>query len=973
MRILLIFFAVAITGVAQTGVDFAAEIQPLLKKSCYGCHSGVRPTGGLRLDVRSLASRAIVPGHGAESKLLKRVLGEGGQPRMPLGMPPLSADQIAKIRQWLDEGAVWPDAVAGEEHWSYLPPMKASVPAGQNAIDYFVAARLAKENLRLSGEASKEALIRRLSLDLIGLPPSPAEIEAFVRDTRADAWQRLVDRLLASDHYGERWARMWLDLARYADSDGYEKDSRRSMWPYRDWVIQVLNRNMPFDQFTIEQIAGDMLPNATQQQKIATGFLRNSMFNNEGGVDPEENNWNIQIDRATTLSTTFLGATVGCAQCHDHKFDPYTQKQFYQMVAFFNNAATPMKEPQIDLPSPEQARKLAVINQDLEALQAKLKAAPGQAEWERAVVEAEKTWTPLQPTAVKALNGATLAIQPDASVLASGENPVEETYVVETSLPDRTITGIRLEALPDASLPKGGPGRDYYGNFMINQLTAETAGGKLQFRETVMDDSSGGGAQGPGKRYPQLWIVDVSREDAGQRLPRQMVMVPAQALRGGGSIRFTIVQRSEVGRQALGHFRISVTSSPKPKRIVEVSAKLRPFLNGEKDKQQAEQMATRYHEKAAELAPLRKKIEDLQAAIRALNIPSTLVASENTAVTKPTAAVRIRGSFLAKGEAVEAAVPSFLGRLPEGEQNRLGLAKWLVSRENPLTARVIVNHVWETYFGRGLVETVEDFGTQGSKPSHPELLDWLAVQFMESGWDLKALHRLIVSSATYKQVPTVTKELQEKDPANILLSRGARFRVEAEMVRDVSLAASGLLSSKVGGPSVMPPQPEGVWELPYAKDSDVWTVSPGADRYRRGLYTFIRRAAPYPAMTVFDATSREYCTARRNHTDTPLQALTTLNDPAFFEAAQAMAKRIIHEGGSSSSSRMNYGFLLATSRLPKGPEKDLLLSAFEREKRYFAEHAAEAKALSGVAEPELAAWTMVARGLLNLDETLTRQ
>ncbi len=993
MKILILPLACALTLAAQTPVDFTRDIQPVLKKSCYGCHSGNRPTGGLRLDVRSLASRAIVPGKAADSKLIKRLSSTGSEARMPMGMVPLPEDQIAKFRQWVDEGAIWPDSAAGQEHWSYLPPIKAAAPTGKNAIDYFVENRLAKEGLKPSPEASRETMIRRLSLDLIGLPPSPTEVDAFVKDTRPDAYQRLVDRLLASDHYGERWARMWLDLARYADSDGYEKDSRRTMWPYRDWVIQAFNRNMPFNQFAIEQIAGDMLPNPTQQQKIATGFLRNSMFNAEGGVDPEENNWNIQIDRATTIGTTFLGATIGCTQCHDHKFDPFTQKQFYQMVAFFNNAnyvktgangkgnAAPFTEPQLDLPTPDQAAKQAVIQKELDAWQAKLNdAAPAavakQSAWERSVLDAEKSWTAIRPTTATSSAGTTLTINTDASILASGPNPMEDIYTVEAKLPPGEITALRLEAIPDSSLPRGGPGRDYYGNFQINKINVEVGGNKLTIKETAMDDSSGGGAQGPGRKYVQFWIVDVSREETGQRLPRQMVLIPEKPFRGGGTLRFTMEQRSEAGKQHLGHFRLSATSSAKPKRIVEVSAKLRPVLSiatATRTKEQAEQLATRYHDKAEELAPLRKKIEDLQGQIRALGIPTILIASENPEVKRPASFVRIRGSFLNKGDEVQADIPSFLGKLPDNEKNRLGLAKWLVSRENPLTARVIVNHVWETYFGRGLVETVEDFGTQGTRPSHQDLLDYLAVGFMESGWDLKALHRTIVASATYRQSPAASKELIEKDPANILLSRGARFRVEAEMVRDVALAASGLISGKIGGPSVMPPQPEGVWEIPYSRDTDVWTVSPGEDKYRRGLYTFNRRTAPYPAMTTFDSTSREYCTARRNHTDTPLQALTTLNDPAFFEAAQAMAKRILREGGTTPTARVTYGFQLATSRRPKGNEADLLLSALEKERRYFAEHLTEAKALAGTQDPELAAWTMLSRGLLNLDETLTRQ
>jgi hypothetical protein len=965
--------------------EFATKVLPILKESCYGCHSGNRPVGGLRLDARSFAMRAITPGDGKDSRIIHRLQGLDNEPQMPFGMPALSADKIETIRAWIDKGAPWPDALAGDEHWAYLKPVKPSPPAVKdekwvrNPIDRFVLAKLEAEGLHPSPEASKETLIRRLSLDLIGLPPTPQEVEAFVKDTRPDAYDRLVDRLLASDHYGERWARMWLDLARYADSNGYEKDERRSMWPYRDWVIHALNSNMHFDEFAIEQVAGDMLPNATDSQKIATGFLRNSMFNNEGGVDPEENNWNIQLDRTTTVATTFLGATIGCAECHDHKFDPYTQKQFYQMVAFFNNAefsktsSTPFTEPVLDLPTPEQAEKRDALNAQIKQWQSKLNddsdaAKQKQAEWEQKVLDAEKSWQPLHPERAQSSGGSTLTVKPDGSVLASGVNPESDTYIIEAKAPIGGITAIRLEALPDTSLPRGGPGRDYYGNFMIRKVTVEGS----TIEDTAMDENSGTGAQGPGTKFPQVWVVNVSKEDDNKRLPRQMVMMLSKPA-PGGALRIAIEQATEAGHQGLGHFRLSVTNSETPERIVEVSATLRPVLGIPADrrtKQQTTQMTSRYRAEAAELKPVRDEIKALQKQLTALGIPTTLVMSENAAVTHPSATVRVRGSFTSKAEEVQAAIPEFLGKLPADQpQNRLALAKWLVSRDNPLTARVTMNHIWETYFGRGIVETTEDFGTQGSRPSHPQLLDWLATEFMDSGWDLKAMHRLIVTSATYRQSSKATPELIEKDPANILLSRGARYRVEAEMVRDITLAASGLLSPKIGGPSVFPYQPNGVWELPYEKDTDTWVMSQGEDRYRRGIYTFIRRAAPYPSLTVFDATSREYCTARRSHTDTPLQALTTLNDAAFFEAAQAMAKRVLKEGGGS---KIDYAFELVTSRKPVASEEATLNEALQTEEKYFSGHKKEAEAVANEPDAELAAWTMVSRDLLNLDETLTR-
>jgi hypothetical protein len=979
--------------------DFVTQVLLILKNYCYGCHSGNRPVGGLRLDMRSFAMRAITPGNSKDSRIIHRIEGMDGEPQMPFGMAPLGTGQIDALKTWIDRGAPWPDTLAGDEHWSYVKPVKPALPAVQdekwvrNPIDRFVLARLEKEGLRPSPEATKETLIRRLSLDLVGLPPTPAEVDTFVRDARPDAWDRLVDRLLASDRYGERWARLWLDLARYADSNGYEKDDRRSMWPYRDWVVKALNSNMHFDQFAIEQVAGDMLPNASNDQRIATGFLRNSMFNNEGGVDPEENNWNIQLDRATTVSTVFLGSTMGCAECHDHKFDPFTQKQFYSMVAFFNNAdfgkgGTPFTEPVLDLPSPEQGAKRDALNAEIKQWQSRLNddsdtAKDRQKAWEQSILDAESKWQPLHPDRADSAGGSTLTIGADGSVLASGANPETDTYTLEAKVPLREITGIRLEALPDPSLPRGGPGRDYYGNFMVREVNIETgpSAAKLTpvaMKETAMDDNAGNSQQGPGKKFPQVWVVDVSKEENNRRQPRQMVLVPEKpiTLNANGVMRIGIAQTTEGGHQGIGRFRLSVTNSVTPKRIVEVAAMLRPVLSVAPDhrtEQQATQMTARYRNQAIELAPIRNTIKDLQAQVQTLGIPTTLVMSENPAVTHPSATIRIRGSFTSKSDEVQAAIPSFFRTLPADEpQNRLTLAKWLVSRDNPLTARVTVNHIWETYFGRGLVETSEDFGTQGSPPSHPELLDWLATEFMDCGWDMKAMHRLIVTSATYRQSSKATPELIAKDPANILLSRGARFRVEAEMVRDITLSVSGLLSSKMGGASVFPYQPNGVWELPYEKDSDTWAMSSGEDRYRRGLYTFIRRAAPYPSMTVFDATSREYCTPRRSRTDTPLQALTTLNDPAFFEAAQAMARRIVKEGGADTKARIDYAFLLATSRRPRGSELDTLIAAFGVERKYFVAHLKEADSVAGKSDADLAAWTMLSRGLLNLDETFTR-
>jgi Protein of unknown function (DUF1553)/Protein of unknown function (DUF1549)/Planctomycete cytochrome C len=961
-----------LSGAIPAGAgDFHKDIEPIFKASCSGCHQGKSAAAGLRVDSREGLLRVIVPGKPDSSLLMQRVAGKGGK-RMPLGGAPLSADQIEALRHWIEEGAPWPAEGAARKHWAYVRPERPAIPTlkntkwARNPIDRFVLARLEKEGLRPAPEASRETLIRRLSLDLTGLPPGIAEIDEFLSDTQPGAYERLVDRLLASPHYGERWARPWLDLARYADTNGYEADLRRSNWKYRDWVIQALNRDMPFDQFTIEQIAGDMLPGATDEQKIATGFLRNSMFNEEGGVDREEANWEVQIDRVNTVSSVWLGSTIGCAQCHNHKFDPFSQKEYYQLVAFFNNAEFSDKayrrEPALDLPTPEQASRRDEINAEIKRLEQQLndsspEFAKRQADWERGVAEAEASWTPLQPVRLISTGGSTLTAAADGSILASGANPTSDTYVIDAKTLLKEITAIRIEALPDASLPRGGPGRDPYGNFFLTEVHVE-AGSKVTFRKVLADDG-----RLNDKKFGQLWSVDASRED--QRLRRQLVLIPEKPLTTD-ALRIILTQTSEFGCQGLGHFRLSVTGDADPGRVVDVPAKLRPQLGTK-----SEELGKRYRSVAPELAPVRDKLSALRKQLDGLHIVNTLVMSEHAGVESPSAYLRIRGSFLSKGEEVHADVPSILPPLADGEPSRLGLARWLVRADNPLTARVTMNHIWEVYFGRGLVETGEDFGSQGARPSHPELLDWLAAEFMSNGWSLKSMHRLIVTSSTYRQSSRATPQLLERDPANVLLARGARYRLEAEMIRDVALASSGLLSAKIGGPSVFPYQPEGLWDLPY--NDDKWVESKGEDRYRRGLYVFVRRTSPYPSMTAFDAPSREACTVRRIRTNTPLQALTTLNDPAFFEAAQKLAQRILEQGGPDTGSRAVYGFRLVTARRPAAKELESLLSSFEKERRHFDSNPDEARQICGKPDPELAAWSVLSNVLLNLDETLTRE
>jgi hypothetical protein len=772
-------------------VDFVRDVRPLLEAHCLKCHGEKKPKGQFRLDSRAAALKggisgpAIVPGRSGESLLVRLMTSNDADERMPAKAPALPPAAIQVLRRWIDEGAAWPDAAAGERavrtHWAYVKPVRPAPPATSDRsrlrtpIDAFVLARLEQEGLGFSPEAPKEALLRRLSLDLTGLPPTPAELDAFLADSAPDAYEKRVDALLASPHYGERWARPWLDLARYADTNGFNFDSPRTMWKYRDWVIDALNRDLPYDRFTIEQIAGDLLPDATLEQRVATGFHRNTLTNEEGGVDRDEARWETLLDRVNTTATVWLGATLGCAQCHNHKYDPFTQKDYYRLLAFFE----PSEEPRIELLTPEQLAERASIR--------------------KRIVEAEKA-------------------------LAAAELPAHVSKAISTAFEKRSNTN-RNDLLT------------YYR------------------------------AQAPAALRPQA--------DALLALYRD-------------------------------HDRFD----------------------------------------GATALVLREKPGD--------GPPSTLL--------------RIRGGFETPGERVTAGTPASLHPFPAGApQNRLGLALWLVHPDNPLVARVAVNRLWDAVFGSPLVATPEDLGTQAPEPTHPGLLDWLAAEFAALKWSQKALLRAIVTSSAYRQSSRVPPALLEKDPTNRLLSRGPRFRMEAEMVRDVVLSASGLLSPRIGGPSVYPLQADTSGVIAINKVSIPWTPSPGEDRWRRGLYTYWRRTAPFVAMAAFDAPSREVCTVKRQRTNTPLQALSGLNDPAHVEAARALARRMAAGGGAE------LGFRLCTARRPDARERGLLEAAFGRERKAFEADRAAAKLVAGEDDPALAAWTMLANVLLNLDETLTKE
>ncbi len=1015
-------------------VDFLRDIQPIFQAACINCHSARKAMGQLRLDDKSLALKGglsgavIVPGHSQHSRLLARLLGAGGEARMPLGRDPLSPAQIDLIRRWIDQGATWPGEAPAQAqsqsqsqisnlksqipvHWAYVKPVQPALPAVKNAawvrnpIDNFILARLEKEGLTPAPAASKETLLRRVYLDLTGLPPGIREIDEFLADRSPDAYEKVVDRLLASPHYGERWARPWLDLARYADSNGYEKDNLRTMWKYRDWVINALNRDLPFDQFTIEQLAGDMLPGATIDQKIATGFHRNTLLNTEGGVDPEEARFEVLVDRVNTTATVWLGTTLACAQCHNHKYDPFSQKDYYRLYAFFETTEYQIQgsasfdrvayEPKLDLPTPEQEAKRRALSEEITRLEATLKTQTpeldaAQAVWEKELLAEPGKWTTLDPLEAKSTGGTTLTRQADKSLLASGVAPEFDEYIIKARAPLNKISALRLEALTDKSLPRHGPGRDLYGHFILSTIEAEADGQPLEFAGGNWDD---GLSRFDAKSFfskdamaqisdrPRGWLINATTDEV--RLNRQAVFTLNQPLAAERPVELTIRLKFLAGGlcQGIGRVRLSVTDSPEPLRIVSIPASLRPVL-AISVAQRSEKQKSALSAEFRAVTPLLKKERDRLSALKRelgnLGIVTALIMQERPSFERPSTFFRERGGFLNKGAKVYAATPAVLPPLPDNAPvNRLGLAYWLVDESNPLTARVAVNRCWEQFFGRGMVETSEDFGTQGQPPTHPELLDWLAVEFMKKQkWSMKALHRLIVTSATYRQASEVSPALLEKDPDNRLLARGPRFRVEAEMIRDLSLAASGLLSHSIGGPSVMPPQPDGVWRNPYS--SEKWIAAKGADRYRRGLYTFIRRTSPYPAMMTFDATSREFCTVRRVRTNTPLQSLTLLNDEAAMEMARALARRLFAEAAGDATAKAEYGFRLCLTRRPKAAELERLVALYEQQLANYKAHPQAAEQLmKGDARelpaPELAAWTVVANVLLNLDETLTKQ
>jgi hypothetical protein len=1004
-------------GARAADVDFVTKIQPIFKTSCMPCHGPEQQKSGLRLDARALALRGglsgkvILPGNGKDSLMVRRLMGQIS-PRMPFERSPLPPAQIALIKAWIDKGAPGPDDAPADAkvatHWAYVKPVRPEPPsvkrAGwvRNPIDAFVLARLEKEGLEPSPAAARETLIRRVSLDLVGLPPTPEEVDAFLADPAPDAYEKLVDRLLASLHYGERWARPWLDLARYADSNGYEKDNLRVAWKYRDWVIGALNRDLSFKDFTVEQIAGDMLKDPTEEQKIATGFHRNTLLNQEGGIDVEEARFETLVDRVNTTAAVWLGTTMACAQCHNHKYDPVSQKDYYRMLAFFDNIDYTVHgqgevimdrwidEPELDLPTAEQAAARATLKAEIQRLETTLKTETpaleaAQAAWENEATSAPATWTILSPTSATSAAGATLEMTGDRSIVASGNLADKDTYTVVARTPHAGITGFRLEVVAEPGDPPLFPGRAENGNFTLSGFAVKwseagkSAGSPVRLLGAQADVNENG--------WPVADTLDGNPESGWGIFPEttsshNAVFVPEAPVgkRRGTDLTFTLEHESKHYKHTLRRFRLYVTTEAHPARGLFAPEDMKTIARlpaAERSEEQTKQIAKYYRGIAPPLDDPRRALVAARKQLDKLKITTALVMKERAGYERPGTPLRIRGSFMSPGERVYANVPAFLPPLPEdAPANRLGLARWLVSDENPLTARVTVNRLWEQLYGRGLVETSEDFGSQGQRPTHPELLDWMATEFMAQGWSQKRMLRLLVTSATYRQSSAVSPALVERDPYNKLLARGPRFRVEAEMVRDIALAVGGLLSGDVGGPSVYPLQPEGIWNSPYSDEK--WTTSAGSDRWRRGIYTFTRRTSPYPSLLTFDAPSREFCTVRRVRTNTPLQALTTLNDPVYFEAARGLAGRIVGEAPADPPARATYGFRVCTSRKPTAEETARLLAFYEQERERFRQDPEAARAVAGgspdaAGTVERAAWTMAANVLLSLDETVTKE
>lgn len=992
--ILVLFLCLSAAGAK---VSFNDDIRPLLSNRCYRCHGPDEEDrkGKLRLDTSEGAQHerngfaAIVPGNLEDSELIYRIITDDEDEVMP---PPgkgdrFSKDQIELLKQWIKEGANY------EVHWSYVKPVRPEVPKIDkpqwkvgNAIDAFVYRRLEREGLSPSAETDRRTLIRRVSLDLTGLPPTVAEVEAFVADKRPDAYETVVDGLLAKPVFGEHWARSWLDLARYADSAGYADDPGRTIWAYRDWVIRAFNANMPFDQFTIEQIAGDLLENPSEDQLIATAFHRNTKTNNEGGTSDEEFRNAAVVDRVNTTMSTWMGTTAACAQCHTHKYDPITHEEYFQMFAIFNqseDADRRNEAPVIEVVGEENSRRKTELEARIQELEQEASGDNAYdpkilEKWELDLKESAGNWQVLEPTKMVASSGADFKVGSDGSILVSGKTAETDDYTITAETQLKQITAIKIEALAYGKLGSGGPGRS--GNFVINEieLSAGQANGVFVNASSTFDQNGFGAASAIDGNEGQDsgWAVGGA---LGQ--DHHLVVVLETPLAGG---ELSLKLRQRYPNHALGRFRISVTDSRGPS--LALSDEIVAILKKDVAKRNAAEKAVLtglYGKSHPEAAALLRKIDDLKKQVAALKPLTTVPVMRDLPEARHRKThIQLRGSYLSLGDEVSAGVPEVFGDLPKDmPRNRLAMAKWLVDEENPLTARVVANRFWESLFGVGIVLTSEEFGSQGERPSHPELLDWLALEFMEGGWNVKRFLKLVVMSSSYQQSSHVPDEMAERDPDNRLLARGPRVRLTAEMIRDQALAVSGLLSPKMYGVPVRPPQPNLGLKAAFGGGTD-WKTSEGEDKFRRGVYTNWRRSSPYPSMATFGAPNREVCTVRRGVTNTPLQALVTLNDPVYIEAAQALARRMLTEGGATVAERIEFGFQVCLSRKPNLTEGARLQALYEEARSTYAADSGLAKDMAtnpigpapeGADIAELATLTVIGNIILNLDEMLMKR
>lgn len=1000
-------------------LDFDRDIRPILSNTCYTCHgpdANKRATE-LRFDVEASVfgdheEPVVVRGKPTESALIARITSGDPDYRMPPvdSKQQLSEQQIGLLKRWVEQGAAYTG------HWSFEPVVRPQLPKGQradwprNGIDRFVLNRMVERKLQPSDRATKETLIRRITLDLIGLPPTLGEVDAFLADDSPEAFEKVVDRLLASERFGEHFATGWLDAARYADSNGYQQDRTRTLWPWRDWVIRAFNSNMPFDQFSIEQLAGDQLEKTSLDQQVATGFHRNHMLNGEGGRIAEESRVEYVMNRVETTGAVWLGLTVGCARCHDHKYDPISQREFYQLYSYFNSIdesgrvdAGGNANPVLPVPTKEQSARQMELGQKLADLQKQLRAvttAEIQRSWETAkLAELLKenqppVWELLKPERFVSEQGQTMTLQEDGSMLLTGKNPKNDNYEIEFTAGSSGITGIRIEAVPHPKFTNGGFARSDSGNFVLTDFSVTARRSKeKEFSPVKIGSAKASFEQGGLKIEKSFdgnpatgWAV---HNPSNMTIPRQAVYVFEKSIGGseGTSLIVGMKHESPHAFHNLSRFRILVTTQTEPKldssdggREALVNAlKVEPAKRNDAQKKMVSEA---FRKGSPKVVAVQKQVDATKKQQSDVDkqIVRTMVMRDRKDARETFVLNRGVWDQPIKEQPIQPATPDCLPGLPEGaRKNRLSLAKWVVSKENPLTPRVVVNRYWQHFFGVGLVTTPEDFGSQGERPTHPQLLDWLAAEFVESGWNVKHMLKLIVMSATYQQSSTTTPVMLEADSSNQWLARGARFRLTSQAIRDQALMVSGLLVNRLGGPPVKPYQPLGIWsdlslgKIKYVQDH-------GESLYRRTLYTFWRRASS-PTM-LFDVASRQVCKVRTSRTNTPLHALVLLNDDTYVEASRKLAERVLLVCGTGDEERLAYGFRLATCRHATVAERSVLSSVLNKVRADYATDAEKVDALlsrgeSSVNEkldrPELASYAAVMNMILNLDEVITKE